>query len=423
MKKSKYNIFVPHTNGTIVFNALSGSIGIFDDETLKRFNDNALSDKEISLLLKKGIVVNDDFDEMSKINADREEGIKDNKFKHFRIWPTSACNARCYYCFEKGIKAKTMSKDVADKAIKFIDSRLNDGDVLKIEWFGGEPLLNIQIMDYFYEQLKPICEKKHVTFRSSIISNGSLITKQVALKMKQSWNIDLIQITLDGDEETYNKVKDYARPEIHNFKSVMESIEYLIDQKVKVTVRMNYDTSNYESLVRLINYLHTKFENVKGISYYVYPLWSSIEENVENSFSSTAKADKNLLNLFDLLVENNMGTPYKIARLNYKNHACQAWSENSLTILADGNICKCCESYHHTFGNVENGITDNKSLSFWTNPALDSKCVDCVYLPLCQGGCKASHFSRMPQCFAYKPIFEDILKWYVGYLDKISQNK
>lgn len=134
IKKSKFNIFVPYENDeTIVFNTLTGAIGRLNKETYQRFVDNNLTDVEIEVLSKKGIFVPKDFDEMKKINADRIAGINDDGEKHFRIWPTSACNARCYYCFEKGIKTTTMTMDVADKVVKHISEKLNNGDLLRIE--------------------------------------------------------------------------------------------------------------------------------------------------------------------------------------------------------------------------------------------------------------------------------------------------
>lgn len=417
-KKSKYNIFVPYKNGTIVFNCLSGAIGNFDDDTLTRYENENLNEKEIEILLQKGILIDKDYNELDKINCDRCDGIKGNNFKHFRIWPTSACNARCYYCFEKGIIHENMSLETAEKVVKFIDDRLNNNDILKIEWFGGEPLLKTDIIDFIYDKLKKICKDKNCSLYSSIISNGSLVDEKLAYKMKNEWEIGRIQITLDGYEKEYNDAKNYCNPKKYNFKTVINSIKYLANQGMHVTIRMNYDTSNYESLCKLINYLHDELIDYKNISYYVYPLWSSIEENAEGSFSSNAQADDNLLKLFELLVKNKMGSVSNIARLNYKQHSCQAWSENSLTILPDGKISKCCESYNQTLGDVDNGITNKESYKFWVNPNLDEKCIECVYLPLCQGGCKASHFSRMPQCIAYKPIFTDILKWYVDHLEK-----
>lgn len=423
-KKSNYNILVPYLNDeTIVFNALTGSIGKFDKDTFNRFNSNTLTESEVEILKSKGILVPTSVNEIEMINKDRKDGIEDKKFKLYRIWPTSACNAQCYYCFEKGIKCNTMTTEIADKVVSFISNDLNDGDTLKIEWFGGEPLLNHKIIDYITSKILKICEEKNVKYFSSIISNGSLITEDIAKQMKEKWKIQLIQITLDGFKEEYNQSKNYKNPNLFNFDQVINCIRIIANQGIHVTIRMNYDTHNYESLVKLINYLKEQFGNYKNMSYYVYPLWSSIEEDVEDSFTSTAVADNQLLQLFDLLVKNNMGTISKIARLNYKKHACQAWSEKSLTILPDGNISKCCESYHEILGNVENGITNKDLHAFWINPNVDDKCVECVYLPLCQGGCKASKFSRMPQCFAYKPIFDDILKWYIRHLDEEVKKK
>ena len=149
--KSKYNIFVPYNESEfIIYNSLSGSIGKFDLETYKRYKENQLKESEIDKLLEKGILIPDSFDELNKIHNDRLCGILNDTIKHYRIWPTSACNAKCYYCFEKGVKQESMSKDVADATINFIERGVSNKDTIKIEWFGGEPLLNIDIIDYVY---------------------------------------------------------------------------------------------------------------------------------------------------------------------------------------------------------------------------------------------------------------------------------
>ena len=128
-------------------------------------------------------------------------------------------------------------------------------------------------------------------------------------------------------------------------------------------------------------------------------------------------ADKNLLSLFDLLVKYGMSTPKKVAGLTYKKYACQAWSKNSYTILPNGDISKCAESYNRVIGNVWDGVINQEEYAFWINNTLNDSCTECIYLPICQGGCKASFFSRMPQCFALKPIFNDLLIWYVKHMD------
>ena len=174
---------------------------------------------------------------------------------------------------------------------------------------------------------------------------------------------------------------------------------------------MNYDTTNFESLYSLIEFLHVKFLGYSNISYYVYPIWSS------ENFISTTEADGNFIKLVELLIKNKMGSIRRIVRLNYKKNACQSWNENTFTILPDGKISKCCETYDRIIGDILNGITDKQTFEFWTNPEIDEKCYNCIYLPICQGGCKAAYFNKMPQCFALKPIINEFLKWYVDFLD------
>ena len=101
--------------------------------------------------------------------------------------------------------------------------------------------------------------------------------------------------------------------------------------------------------------------------------------------------------------------------MNYKKYQCRPCSKNSLAILPNGDFIKCSDCYKQIIGNVWEGITNKNIFEFWTDCEVDKKCKDCIYLPICQGGCKASNFTRKPQCFAYKPILSDILKWYINY--------
>lgn len=423
-KKSRYNIFVPYNDDeTIVFNGFTGAIGKFNSDVMERFEKDLLSQEEIEILLKKGIIIPIDYSEIDKINTDRAEGICNEKVKHFRIWTTSGCNARCYYCFENGIKAVNMTIDTANALISYIDKLLRENDALEIEWFGGEPLLNIDIIDYITVKLLEICSEKNCTYHASMISNGSLVTKELAQTMKNKWKISSIQITLDGYDEFYNRAKNYYNAEKYNFFNVINSIKFLAENEIFVSVRMNYDTSNYESLIKLIEFLHIELKDYKRIGYYLYPIWDALNESDSNAFHTETQADYNLIKLFDLLVDYGMNAVINVARLKYRKHQCKSCNKHSCAILADGKIVKCSETFNQVLGDVWNGIIDKEHYDFWVSTTLDDKCKNCVYLPICQGGCKSSYFTKMSQCFAYKPIINDILIWYISKLDaKTSSN-
>lgn len=418
-KKSKYNIFVPYEDSkTIIFNSLTGSIGLFDEETMEKYNNDTFSLEETELLLKKGILVDCGYDELSKVNNDRVNGIKYTKGKFIRVWTTSACNARCYYCFEKGIATTKMTKETADQLVVFIDNMLNDGDKLTFEWFGGEPLLNVEIIDYIIDKLEPICVQKKCRLTSTIISNGSLITEEIVNKMIKKWNVSYIQITLDGDKYDYDRVKNYFNPKKFNFDKIIENIKLLSKNNIHVSVRMNYDTNNYDSLNNLIDYLYKELAGFKNIFYYVYPIWSSLNDKDDSRFISQSFADDKLLLLLQKIASYKLTPIRELARLNYKINQCVSCNINSYTVLPDGKLAKCSETFRQIIGDIWNGVTDTDAYNYWTNTGLDNKCEACVYLPLCQGGCRSSHFTEMPQCFVYKDILDEILKWYVSDLKK-----
>ena len=93
-QKSLYNLLVPYPDGrTIIFNAFSSALGLFQPDTLRRYQENKLSAEEEQTLVKKGILVPEGTDEKSLIHQDRANGILHSKEKLIRLWTTSACKA------------------------------------------------------------------------------------------------------------------------------------------------------------------------------------------------------------------------------------------------------------------------------------------------------------------------------------------
>ena len=87
------------------------------------------------------------------------------------ILTTSSCNARCPYCFEKGIKHSTLSIEKADKVIGFILNNYHNKP-LHISWFGGEPLLEKNAICKLSEQFIRICKARCIPYTAQIVTNG-----------------------------------------------------------------------------------------------------------------------------------------------------------------------------------------------------------------------------------------------------------
>lgn len=107
----------------------------------------------------------------------RKKGIKS-----YTILPTFRCNARCIYCYEEGVTQTTMTPETVEQVIRFIVST-HAGKKAKITWFGGEPLLGEGIIDRICEGLR----EAGVEYKSTIISNGSLISPEIISKMVREW--------------------------------------------------------------------------------------------------------------------------------------------------------------------------------------------------------------------------------------------
>lgn len=413
MKKSKYNLFIPYKeNSTIIFNTLYGTLGKLEDRIIDGYNMDSLSEDELHILYKQKIFVDDDIDELEIVNNNRIEGIMDTKRKVYRIWTTSCCNARCYYCFELGMERQTMTADTASKVSDYIMDQIKKGDDLRLEWFGGEPLLNTEVIEMISDKVIKRCEEINANFSASIITNGSLVDKTIC-KLFNDCRISRCQITLDGNKDVYNEAKNYCNKK-YNFDLVINNIKLLSNNDIHVSVRLNYDNKNYNSLSELLDYLYDNFRSNKNVSSYIYPIWSS---TYDNKFITEAYADDKYIKLVDKMVKYNMTKAENVIGLKRKVRSCSARNINSVAILPDGRFSKCSEAFNQIIGNLDKGVTDTKTYNEWTTVNLDEGCKECVYLPVCNGGCQAARYTNMEICFPTKNIHDDIVRWYINYLD------
>ena len=135
-----------------------------------------------------------------------------------------------------------------------------------------------------------------------MISNGYLMNEETAKKAKDFWNLSNIQITLDGTEKIYNKVKNYIYKDNPNpFKTIIDNIHYLLNNNITVSVRMNCDKHNEEDLKELVKYLSEEFKEKNNFSMYVWPIF---EEGFKRSSEDHEKLYKTLEEIEKLIVEN-----------------------------------------------------------------------------------------------------------------------
>ena len=297
----------------------------------------------------------------------------DQPITDYTILTTTGCNARCFYCYEKGAKSVTMTAETASKVVRYIMAHRGDEEV-SLRWFGGEPLVNVKVIDLICTELS----EQGVTFHSSMISNGYLFDADMVQRAKDLWQLQYVQITLDGMEQTYNRVKDYVYRGENAFERVLQNIGMLTAAGIHVDIRLNVDNYNIKEMAALVELLHQRFGTNEHLTVYSMQLYGehSPEDNAE-------------------LFAQRMQLKQQIAQCGYKlkrglqkdiklNH-CMADSDERVMIAPDGHLGKC-EHYidSNFFGHIDSEERDEAILLKFKERRPDIEaCATCFYYPQC----------------------------------------
>lgn len=140
--------------------------------------------EELRYLLDNKFLVKKDEDELEKRQQKREfirqrimkEGVT-SKIGYLRISLTEQCNLRCKYCFVNDIvdKSSNITEELFCKAVEML---IQNSRNPRIQYFGGEPLLRMELIELGHEILNAAKKKGQIdSFIEEIVTNGTLLTK------------------------------------------------------------------------------------------------------------------------------------------------------------------------------------------------------------------------------------------------------
>lgn len=295
--------------------------------------------------------------------------------KGYIILPTLRCNARCVYCYEENYKPVTMSPETVEQTIRYIiDSRA--GDMVNITWFGGEPLLCVNTIDRISEGLK----EAGVSFKSTMISNGALVTPEIVDKMSGAWNIKHIQISMDGTERDYIERKNYYKYK-DQYHSAISGINLMAEKGIRVIIRCNIDDGNFDGLPDFLDDMKAEIKDKDKVSIYLSPLFHvRASDDALNFWKKTYR--------FSLKINEAGFGSNKINgfRETFKLNFCMA-DAGGVVICPDGTLSPCEHLQGAArFGDVWNGVTDEGARrEFCRTDRIREKCRKCPFLPDCTG--------------------------------------
>lgn len=395
---NKYLTIVNVNDGKVILNGLTRSIVFLYNSEF----DNIKNIDEYIFLYTNYFLVPDDFNEFEaaqKIRSSFELPIDDMYLRHpiaFTILPTTRCNARCFYCYEHPMgEKKHMSIETSNKVVDYINSVIYKGNEVELNWFGGEPLFNIKVIDN-------ICTKMGnlgISYHSRMTSNGYLFDKYVIQKAKNLWKLQSVQITLDGTQDVYNKTKNYIYKDDKNpYERILENIFNLLQNDIAVHIRLNVDNYNAADLLKLVHEIHDKFANHPMLAIYCHLIFedeqfSRTNEEHKLAYEALTKIEDELLSL-----GYNIGT-MPSEEIRYTQ--CMADNGQSVLINTEGNIGTCEHFINEDFhSHIDNPDTkDVNVLKSWHNYLFTGcencqLCCECLRPAKCQEESKCDKYIK-----------------------------
>ena len=315
------------------------------------------------------------------------------------------CNLACRYCFaEEGEyhgRRALMSFEVGKKALDFLVANSGNRVNLEVDFFGGEPLMNWQVVRDLVSYGRSLEKEHHKKFRFTLTTNGILLNDEILEFLnKEMGNVVL---SIDGRKN----VHDFMRPHRGGQGSYDEIVPRF--QKVAESRRqMNYyvrGTFTHHNLDFAQDVLHLADLGFKQIS--VEPVvadasedYALKEEDVPVILEEYDKLAKELLarkkagkgvNFFHFMIDLE-GGPCVAKRLS----GCGSGTEY-LAVTPWGDFYPCHQfvgQEEFLMGNVDEGLKRNDIRDEFKscNVYAKEKCKNCFAKFYCSGGCAANSY-------------------------------
>lgn len=411
VKQSQYNIILGSKNEKMVI------LNTYTDKVLDvpmRLFSHLRYNIKNEELIKNGLQVPVELDEHQHVIEESYAYTKTLGQEFFTIAVTMRCNHRCEYCFESEIldSSKHMTPEVMNQTIKFITEQCNKvgSDTAYIKWFGGEPLLHIEAIETIVNGLRA----NGLKIRSIMYTNGNLLTKKVALKLKELGLTGEITIPIDGLADTYSSIRHCSKQQ---FTTLIENIKATQDI-LKLYIHINVSEQSKEEALPLLKLLHDSDIHV--------PIKVVKILDYDNNKNEVASSD--FWGMDDKLEEYTIKNNYKEYRITVTtkrlNAVCEATSKQPV-ISYDGKLYRCehtIDMPQYSIGSIFDGYTQTENGKIWQEWTPPEKCKTCKWFPFCLGGCITDYkiFNKERDCTYFK---ERQLKYYRDmYLDKHSSN-
>lgn len=409
----------------IVIDVNSGAIHVVDDMTYDMIEMYESSDKDsiFTEMAKRYPAHKDEiaevWDEIAELIAAEELFTKDSYEPYitdFAKRPTVVkalclhiahdCNLACQYCFaEEGEyhgKRELMSYEVGRKALDFLVANSWQSRNLQVDFFGGEPLMNFQVVKDLVAYGRSLEETYDKKFRFTLTTNGVLLNDDIMeFANKEMGNVVL---SIDGRKEVHDRMRPF-RKGAGSYDLIVPKFQKFADSRhqEKYYVRGTFTHNNLDFSKDVLHLADLGFKQIS-----VEPVVAQetdsyaireedlpqLMEEYENLALEMVKrhGKENDFNFFHFMIDLE-GGPCVAKRLS----GCGSGTEY-LAVTPTGDLYPCHQFVGNTdflMGNVDDGVvnTDLRDEFKSCNVYAKDKCRECFARFYCSGGCAANSYN------------------------------
>ena len=316
------------------------------------------------------------------------------------------CNLACKYCFaEEGEyhgRRALMSYEVGKKALDFLIASSGNRRNLEVDFFGGEPLMNWQVVKDLvaYGRQQEKLHDKH--FRFTVTTNGVLLNDEIQEFINQE--MDNVVLSLDGRREVNDAMRPFRNGK-GSYDLIVPKFQKLADSRnqeryyVRGTfTRNNLDFSNDVLHFADLGFKQMSIEPVVGDESDPYAIREEDIPKICEEYDRLAKLmiererEGKGFNFFHFMIDLE-GGPCVSKRLS----GCGSGTEY-LAVTPWGDLYPCHQFVgreEFLMGNVDEGITHPEIADEFRGCSVYSKekCRSCFAKFYCSGGCMANAYN------------------------------
>ena len=401
MKLSRYNIILheePNPGEALIFNTLSGALFLLEPEyymsllSLIDGSNLTIEDhRRLSDMMSDGFVINDSEEESNLlIHKFRTISYSLGTTLKVKIMTTMACNLSCKYCFESDMdRTQIMNKERSSLVIKRLIQRAKDiqAESISVDFYGGEPLLNMEAIIYIAENLREWAIDNGKQFIFSLTTNGTLLNFEIVNQLKPL-GLARAQVCIDGVREIHDKRRPFRCNTKSSYQEIIENLCETVDI-LPITITSVCSDETIDKYSQFLDELTRTgiINNIEGLRPGLEMNYIDSQGRIcENGgcFLGQTIASK-YLNIVNNILSRNLPFSGDILAPN----GCSLFSENgNWVVTPKGDIYKCpliCHRSEYAIGSLLNDDLWINNYRY-INRELWWECLqetDCPYLPMC----------------------------------------